>query len=176
MQIPKKLPQFEKLPALFVTAGEYEANFYLAFAGRLKLRETIKMPPRTEAREKQAFVGRKGGLQSLAAVSHKGRYIEDLKKKFQKKFHSIVHVILTEHKLKEIYLFAPRHAAVRLMKGLSKAEQKNIRMEFFREDTKLNPLVMVKKFWETEQAAVRPGQPLKNSGKKILARPKIKKL
>lgn len=174
MRIPKNLPQFEKLPALFVTSGEYEARFYLAHNGEMKMRETIKMPPREEAREKQAFVGIKGGRYGLAAVSHRGAYIEDLKKKFQKRFHKTVHDILAEFKLKEIYIFAPKYVAKRLEKGLSQPEKKDIRMEFYQEDTKINPLIMIKKFWQTEQSLVFHKAIPKNDAKKILDRPKIR--
>jgi len=82
MKIPKNLPQFEKQPALFVASGEYEAKFYLALNGILDLKAEIKMPPRQEAREKQAFIGIKGEKRGLASVSHQGAYLEDLKKKF----------------------------------------------------------------------------------------------
>lgn len=174
MKIPKNLPQFEKLPALFVTCGEYEACFYLAYQGELKIKENIKMPPREAAKEKQAFVGVKSGRFGLAAVSHRGAYIEDLKKKFQKRFHAAVHSALAEYKLKEIYIFAPRYVAARLLKGLSQPEQKDVRMEFFQEDTKLNPLTMVKKFWELEQKLINPAPLPKNSAQKILSRPKVR--
>lgn len=174
MQIPKNLPQFEKNPALFVTSGEYDAKFYIARSGILDLKKEIKMPPREEAREKQAFIGIKGGRYGLAAVSHRGTYIEDLKKKFQKRFHATVHDILAEFKLKEIYIFAPKYVAKRLEKGLSQPEKKDIRMEFYQEDTKINPLIMIKKFWQTEQSLVLPKTAPKNSARKILDRPKIK--
>lgn len=174
MQIPKNLPQFNELPALFVTAGEYEACFFLAHKGELKLQQEIKMPPREEAKEKQGFIGRKSGMQSFVAVSHKGRYIEDLKKKFQKKFHSIIHDVLAEFKLEEIYLFAPKYVASRMMKGLSKPEQKDVRMEFFQQDTKLNPLSMVKKFWKLEEKNIFPEPIPGNNAQKILSKPSVK--
>jgi len=144
-QIPRNLPQFEK-PALFVSSGEYEANFYLVFMGKMIKKEQIKMPPREEAKEKQGFVGRKGGMQSLSAVSHHGAYIEDLKKKFQKIVHRKIHDFIAEFKLEEIYLFAPRYASKRIIDGLDKSEQKKVRMKFFKELTKINPLEMIKIF------------------------------
>lgn len=146
-QIPQNLPQFEK-PALFVSSGEYEANFYLVFMGKMARKEQIKMPPREEAKEKQGFVGKKGGMKSLSAVSHHGAYIEDLKKKFQKQVHAKIHDFIAEFKLEEIYLFAPRYVSKRIIDGLDKSEQKKVRMKFFGEYIKENPLSLIKKFQE----------------------------
>ncbi|MDP1884271.1 MAG: hypothetical protein Q8L10_02785 [Candidatus Moranbacteria bacterium] len=174
MQIPKKLPQFEKLPALFIASGGYEADFYLAHNGTLELHSKIKLSPREEAREKQGFIGRKGGVKNLSSVSHHGAYIEDLKKKFQKKVHAAIHDLLAEYKLEEIYLFSPRYSAQRIIDGLDKAEQKKVRMTFFCEYTKNNPLEMLTAFWETEQEAVKPRLPLKKEQEKILQRPTIR--
>lgn len=178
MRIPKNLPQFKKYPAFFVTSGEYDARFYVALDGRLELKEEIKMPPRKEAREKQAFIGIKGGRYGLAAVSHRGAYIEDLKKKFQKKFHGVLRGLLAAYRrnrVKEIYVFSQKYVAARVFKAVGKEERKKIRMEFFQEDTKINPLFMIKKFWETEQEAVKFKTPLKTDTKKILAKQKIRK-
>ena len=177
MRIPKNLPQFEKSPALFITSGEYEAKFFVALEGNLELKKEIKMPPRTEAREKQGFIGRKSGKQALASVSHKGRYIEDLKMKFKRQFHAELHDLLAEYKrncVREIYVFAPDYVAARVTKALDKEERKKIRMEFFQEDTKINPLAMVKKFWLEEQRAVTPKAPAKDSVRKILDRPRVR--
>ncbi|EKE11083.1 MAG: hypothetical protein ACD_15C00138G0006 [uncultured bacterium] len=173
MQIPKKLPQFEKLPALFIASGEYEAHFYLAQRGELKLAKTIKMPPREEAREKQAFVGKKGGMQSLSATSHHGAYVADLKKKFQKEVHAVIHDMLAEYKLEEIYLFSPKYSAKRIMDGLDKPEQKKVRMQFYQGDTKTNPLMLIQKMWETEQEAIKFKTPLTAEKKKIIQKPRI---
>lgn len=132
------------------------------------------MAPREEAREKQAFVGTKSGRFGLAAVSHHGAYVEDLKKKFQKKVHKVIHDILAEYKLREIYLFSPKYSAKRIMNGLDKAEQKKVRMKFFDEYIKVNPLRMVEIFWETEQKAVKPKIPLKEEEREILKKPRIR--
>jgi hypothetical protein len=69
MKIPKQLPQFEK-PALFISAGEYEAKFYIAQNGILEKTAHIKMPPRKEAKEKQGFIGKRAAKKDLASVSH----------------------------------------------------------------------------------------------------------
>lgn len=146
----------------------------MAHRGTLALESEIKMPPREEAREKQAFVGRKGGMQSLSSVSHHGAYVEDLKKKFQKKVHAAIHDILAEHKSEEIYLFSPRHSAKRILDGLDKSERKKVRMVFYCEYTKVNPLEMVKVFWETEQEAVRIETPIGSEGQKILQKATVR--
>lgn len=154
MHIPKDLPQFETLPALFITSGEYEACFYVAQKGTLTLTEEVSLPPRKNANEKQAFVGTKNGRWGLGAVSHHGAYIEDLKRKFTKRFHEILTDLIRQYGSKEIYLFAPRHVANRVTKKFLKPEQDEVRMRFYQEETKVNPLIMVKKAWETEQRAL----------------------
>lgn|GEM_PF-1224507 len=173
MKIPKQLPQFEK-PALFISAGEYEAKFYIAQNGILEKTAHIKMPPRKEAKEKQGFIGKRAAKKDLASVSHKGRYLEDLKRKFKREVHRVIHKTLAEYKLKEIYIFAPVYAVRRIESQLDKSERKNIRMRFFKEDTKFNALNMVVRSWEEEQKEVFPGSVAKNSAKKILKKPKIK--
>ncbi len=81
---------------------------------------------------------------------------------------------MAEYKLKEIYIFAPVYAVRRIESQLDKSERKNIRMRFFKEDTKFNALNMVVRSWEEEQKEVFPGSVAKNSAKKILKKPKIK--
>lgn len=155
MQIPKNLPQFENYPTLFISSGEYEASFYLAQNGLIEKMKSIKMAPREEAKEKQAFIGRKGGMSSLSAVSHHGAYLGDLKKKFQKKVHAATHDFLAEYPIHEICLFAPRYAATRIMAGLDKSEQKKVRMQFYKEYTKSSPISLLKKFQaEIEQVKI----------------------
>ena len=146
MQISKKLPQFEKFPALFITSGEYEAHFYLAFQGQLELKEKLKMSPRENAGEKQGFTGHQPGMQDLSSMSHHGQYIEDLKMKFVRQVHQIIHGVLAEQKLEEIYIFAPKFVMVRILAGLDKNEQKKVRMQFYKEYTKENPIKLIEIF------------------------------
>lgn len=174
MKISKTLPQFEKNAALFISAGEYEAKFYIAQDGILELNRKIRLEPRSDAKEKQAFTGKKAAQKHLTSVSHKGRYIEDLKRRFKKEVHGIIHDILAEYRLKEIYIFAPKYAARRIEKCLDKSERKNIRMEFFEEDTKFNALNMIRKFWDKEQEKVFSRPKPRGAAKKILSKPRIK--
>lgn len=146
MQISNKLPQFERFPALFVTSGDYEAHFYIASKGELERKETLKMAPRENAKEKQGFVGHKSGMKSLSAVSHRERYQQDLKMKFFHKVHAIIHGILAEYHLEEIYMFAPKHVINGIISGLDKAEQKKVRMRFYKEYTKNNPIDLIESF------------------------------
>ena len=146
MQISNKLPQFERFPALFITSGEYEAHFYIAFQGKLELKKVLKMPPREEAKEKQGFTGHKAGMQDLSSLSHKGKYIDDLKMRFARNVHAIVHDILANNDMEEIYVFAPKFVMVRILAGLDKNEQKKVRMQFYNEYTKNNPIELIKIF------------------------------
>ncbi len=172
MKIPGQLPQFENYPTLFITSGEYEADFFLALNGVLELKEQIKMPSREEAKEKQSFVNESRGYE-LGATSHLERYHEDLKKKFQKKFHALTHDFLADYlNMQEIYIFAPAFVVANLEKGLSKPELKKIRMKFFKEEIKENPLEMIRRFWKTEQKAINPDPPIKDVEKKILQKPR----
>lgn len=146
MKISNKFFQFENYPGLFITSGEYEAHFYLAFKGNLKLINKIKMPPRENAKEKQGFIGKRGTMQNLAAVSHRENYLQELKSKFSKKIHEVIHSILAEYKLEEIYIFAPKFVTKRIMNDLDKTEQKKIRMQFYKEYTKENPIKLIEIF------------------------------
>ncbi|MCX6765672.1 MAG: hypothetical protein NT136_01790 [Candidatus Moranbacteria bacterium] len=174
MQIPKNLPQFKDYPTLFVSSGEYEARFYLALDGKLEEKNTIKMPPREEAREKQGFIGISWGQARVGALSHHGQYIADLKRKFARRAHTAIHDLLAGYRIREIYLFAPRYVAERLTAKLDKAEKKKIKMKFPGEYTKISPLEMIKMFWKDSQAAVNPKEPLKNEVKKILKKLRIR--
>jgi len=155
MKIPKKLPQFEGLPVIFVASGEYEARFYVAHKGEINLKESLKMEPREEAREKQAFTGHKAGMLDLSSVSHHGNYIEDLKMKFARSVHSIIHNLIAEYKLKEIYLFAPKYVITRILDGLGAEDKKKIRMQFYKEYTKDGPLKLVRIFNAEVEAVQR---------------------
>lgn len=146
MKIPKKLPQFEGLPALFVTSGEYEAHFFIAHNGEIEGERELKMTPREEAKEKQAFTGHKAGMQDLTSVSHHGQYMAELKSRFAHKFHDIIHEILAEYQLEEIYIFAPKFVVVRVMASLDKTEQKKVRMQFYKEYTKESPIKLIEIF------------------------------
>src|SRR5689334_10697581 len=90
MKISNKFPQFERFPALFIACGEYEAKLYLADNGNVDLIDSIKKNPKDEAKEKQAFVGKKSGMFGPVAVSHRGAYREDLKKKFARSMHDLI--------------------------------------------------------------------------------------
>ena len=146
MQISKKLPQFEKFPALFITSGEYEAHFFVALQGQLERKEVLKMSPRENAKEKQGFTGHKSDMQDLTSLSHRGQYIEDLKMKFARQVHAIIHNILAQQKTEEIYIFAPKFVLVRILAGLDKNEQKKVRMQFYKEYTKENPIKLIEIF------------------------------
>ncbi|HEX8974690.1 MAG TPA: host attachment protein [Patescibacteria group bacterium] len=146
MKISQKLPQFERFPALFITSGEYEAHFYVAFQGKIEEKKLLKMNPREEAKEKQGFIGHKGGQQNLASVSHHGNYIEDLKMKFCRDAQKKIRDMIAEYKLGEIYIFAPKYVAKRIMDALGKPEQKKIRMQFYKEYTKHSPLKLLEDF------------------------------
>lgn len=146
MKIPQKLPQFEKYPAIFVASGEYESIFYLVNKGEIAVMNRIKMAPREEAQEKQAFVGKKRGMLDPVAVSHHGNYIRELKLKFAQKNHAAIQDSLATYHPEEICLFAPKYVQNRIIKSLSKAEQKQVRMKFEGNHTKENPLELLKLF------------------------------
>lgn len=153
MRIPQKLPQFEK-PALFITGGEYEAVFWLAFHGSLVKKEHLKLNPREEAKEKQGYVFKSKG-KALGATTHHERYREDLKNKLQKKIHKLIHNFIGEYCLEEIYLFAPNHAIQNILRGLKKSEQQKVRMKFSQEYTRENPLTMLRKIEKEFQKSAR---------------------
>lgn len=160
MQIPKKLPQFEK-PALFIASGEYEASFWLAFHGMLVKKEQLRLNPREEAKEKQGYIFRSKGKE-LGATTHHERYREELKKKFQKRIHRLIHDFIAEYKLDELFLFAPNHIIQNILRGLEKTEQRKVRMKFGKEYTKKDPLKMLqeveKEFQKSAKHLHRPDE------------------
>ncbi len=172
MQIPKNLPQFENYPVLFLSAGEYNAHFYLALNGKVEEIDSIKMSPRDNAKEKQAFVGRKTGMINLESISHHGAYIEDLKSKFKRKVCQNIHNILATYpKMKEIILFAPSYSANRILEKLNQPEKKKVRMVFYNEYAKTNPLDLIKTFEKESQKMTAKKVSLNPEEKKILRKP-----
>lgn len=146
MRIPKNHSQFERLPALFITSGEYEAIFHVAHKGELENVGQIKMEPKKEAKEKQGFTRSGTGTGNMSTYSHRGKYVEDLKTKFSHKVHEKIKDIVSEKKLKEIYIFAPKYVTKRILKELEKSQQKLVRMQFYKEYTKDNPLKLIEIF------------------------------
>ena len=140
MKIPKSLPQFEKKPLLFLISGEFEAEFYVAKNGRIYKSGSFVLNPREEAKEKQAFVGKKGGMQSLSAVSHHGRYIQNLKEKFLKKMSETVDDISDREKITEISIFSPTYAENRILKKLSKKAREKVAYTHKGHFVKENPI------------------------------------
>lgn len=146
MKIPQALHQFEKYPAIFLASGEYEAIFYLASKGEIKELERIKMAPREEAKEKQGMLKSSSDASHLGAVSHHGRYLEELKLKFAQKTRAIIHDLLVTYHPEEICLFAPKYVSNRILKTFKEAERKQVRMKFEGNYTKKNPLELLKAF------------------------------
>jgi hypothetical protein len=176
IKIPKNLPQFDARPALFVSCGEYEAHFYVAHRGNFEEIDLINMPPREEAREKQGFITASRG-KNLGAVSHRGAYIEDLKRKFQQKVHGVIHDLLSEHEFPSIFLYAPPYVASRVSRGLETSEKSKIKMKFFIECTKSHPLELIKMYWKNIDLLIQSSliEPSAGEVKKIISRPKIRR-
>lgn len=168
MKISNKFPQFERFPALFITSGEYEAHFYLASKGEMKLERTLKLSPRENAKEKQAFEGQRVGDRMLSSFTNRGRYVEDLKRKFSRQAHEVIHDVLAKERLEEIYIFAPKYVARRIMDGLDKQEQKKVRMQFYKEYTKENPIKLIEIF-QNEVTKIQK-EIMESPRKQILAR------
>lgn len=136
LQIPKNLPQFSDSPSLFISAGVYEARFYLAHRGMLEELESFKMPPRKET------------AKGLGAVSRHKVYIEDSKKKFQARMGYAIHGLMDEYQFRSIYLFSPEAVAKRIVTGLEPSEEEKIKIKFFGKYAGLHPLKMIEMFWE----------------------------
>ncbi len=158
MKIPQKLPQFEKLPVLFITTGSYTAKIYIAKNGFLTLVRNIEISPRQETFGKPIFMGKKSKKQNLSTFSNKGRCIENLKRKFTKAVHTAIHDILAEYgrkNIKEIYIFSPNYVLKKIEGVLDKEERKKIRMKFACETIKNNPLEMISTVWNENQKAIK---------------------
>jgi len=113
------MPQFSDSPSLFISANAYEALFYLAHQGIMEELESFKMSQDTKD-----------------------------KKQFQARVNYTIHSLLDEYQFRSIYLFAPEHVAKRIVKRLEPSEEERIKIKFFGEYTQLNPLKLLKMFWE----------------------------
>ena len=175
MKIPKALPQFKDYPTLFLVSGEFEAKFYVAKNGEISENDSFALNPREEAKEKQAFVGKKGGMQSFSAVSHHGRYIEDLKERFAKKLRDMTEDVSNKESIREIHVFAPGYVESRISKKISKGSMAMVKSthdgQYLRENP-LQLLEMMKK--ELEQARSTKHIHISKDEKKIMHRPNTK--
>ena len=175
MKIPKDLSQFKDTPTLFLVSGEFEAKFYVAGNGEISETGSFVLNPREEAKEKQAFVGKKGGMQSFSAVSHHGRYIEDLKERFLRKLRDSVDEISNREKIKSIYIFAPGHAESRINEKLSKEARDKVTHthegQYLRESP-LHLLEMMKK--QLEESRSTKHIHITKEEKKIMHKPNTK--
>lgn len=146
MHIPKKFSQFENYPTLFVVSGEYEALFYLAQNSTLKKVRELKLNPREEAKEKQGFVGKKGGMQDLSSVSHHERYLKELKKKFHHQLDFLTTNLRQTYSVREINLLAPKHGAQMILKNFSPANKKRLYFTIYGTHTKKTPVEILELF------------------------------
>ena len=172
MKIPKSLSQFKDTPTLFLVSGEFEAKFYVATDGEISDKDFFALDPREEAKEKQAFVGKKGGMQSLSAVSHHGRYIEDLKEKVLKKISAVVDDISYKENVRNIHIFAPAQTENRISGKLSKEAKdriKDIHTGHYLKETPLFFIEMLKKDLEKERSTKHIH--LSEDEKKIMHKP-----
>ena len=152
MKISKKLPQFDGEAALFMSCGEYEAHFYIAHKGELNETKILKMPPRVEAKEKQGFIRQRGSRPNLASVSHGGRHVIDLRAKYSRLIRNIIHDFILEFKIREIYIFAPKYVMSRIINELPHKEKQTVRMQFYKEYIKENPIKLIEVFNNEIQA------------------------
>ncbi len=143
MQIPQNLYQFKKTPVLLVVSGEFEVKFYVISNNNISEENFFELNPREEAREKQAFVGKKGGMQSLSAISHHDRYIEDLKEKFLKKLREAIDEICTKKNIENIYFFLPNYTENKIIESLSKDSIDKLLDVFQGNFVKENPLKLI---------------------------------
>jgi len=154
MKIPHIFPQFENDKALFVVTGEFEAKFYVAENGEIFETKSFSLDPREEAKEKQAFVGKKGGMQSLSAVSHHGAYILELKNKFYKKVGKVVENIVSEKKINGLYIFIPEYAKNKIVEKFPLIALEKNKGVYTGEYTKHNPLELLEMIKKNDPSLV----------------------
>ncbi len=160
MKIPHSLPQFENTRALFVVTGEFEGKFYIAEKGELKEAEHLILNPREEAKEKQAFVGKKGGMQSLSSVSHHGAYILDLKNKFYREISKLTENIISKKKIDDLYIFIPEYAKNKIIERFPIIALEKNKGVYTGEYTKHNPLELLEMIQEKRLSDIENTKPL----------------
>lgn len=175
MKIPKDLLQFENTPTLFMVSGEFEVKFYIADNGEISESKSFALNPREEAKEKQGFVGKKGGMQSFSAVSHHGRYIEDLKGKFLRKLRDSVDEISNKEKIKFMHIFAPGYAESRISEILSKEARDKVASMHEGQYLRESPLHLLRMMQqELEEARSTRHIHLSKEEKQIIHKPRTK--
>lgn len=140
MKIPQQLPQFKGRPTVLAVCGDFEARFYLAKDGDLAETEAIEMSMRDDAKEKQVFIDAHVGKQSLGAVSHHDRYLEDLKRKFRKRFVEELGTAVSRSKASDIYFLCPTHASTLLTDSLPESLRNKIKRKIEGSFTKEHPV------------------------------------
>lgn len=149
MKIPTPINQFKEKAVLFIIAGDYEARFLIAHKGKIRDIENIKFSMREEGKEKQAYVHSNPGPEKAGAMSHYGKYREDLKLKFYKSVRDKTYELSSNEKINEIYLFSPKQTLNRIYEKLRKETKDKIKNKFYGEYTKHSPLEILK-IWEEE--------------------------
>ncbi|KKP58507.1 MAG: hypothetical protein UR60_C0006G0013 [Candidatus Moranbacteria bacterium GW2011_GWF2_34_56] len=150
MKIPTPINQFEEKSVLFIITGDYEGRFLIAHKGTIKDKLGLKFSMREEGKEKQAYVHSNPGPEKAGAMSHYGKYREDLKLKFYKSIRDKAYDLSFNGKIDEIYLFSPKQTMHRIYGKLKKETRDKIKNKFYGEYTKHSPLEILK-IWEKEK-------------------------
>lgn len=169
MKIPAPIEQFDKIPALFILAGDYEARFLVGYKGIFRDKTGLRFSMREEGKEKQAYQHSNPTAIKAGTASHHDRYQEDLKKKFHKSLRDKIHDLISSEKVKEIYLFAPRQAMQGIYKNLNKDDQEIIKEKIYGEYTKKNPLEILK-IWQEKTDPIKY-RPKNKTERKIMSKP-----
>lgn len=160
MEIPNTLPQFENTRALFVVTGEFEGKFFLLQKGTIEEKQPLILNPREEAKEKQAFVGKKGGMQSLSSVSHHGPYIMDLKNRFYREIGEMLDKLMDKEKIDELYIFIPEYAKNKIIERFPIIALEKNKGVYTGEYTKHNPLELLEMVQEKHISDIENKKPL----------------
>lgn len=118
MKISKTLPQFSEESALFIVAGLYEADFYLASEGEINQVDSFTVAISDPAIKKGFKVRESGGAKHLKQMRQAD---------FLKTFKTHLTAVINKQPAKLVYLFAPTAVAKELTVALPVALKKTLR-------------------------------------------------
>lgn len=123
MKIPRRLPQFNDNPTMFMVASDHGAVFYLAFQGEIKKVDSFKVAkPQYSDREDFA---RRGSI-----IFESGALFEKEKKLilagFETELKQRLPTLLERYRCKQIWIFSPPQLLKKIISHISPTPRRQV--------------------------------------------------
>jgi stalled ribosome rescue protein Dom34 len=172
MLIPKKYEQCEKNPHLFIVAGDYEAKFLIAHKGEIQQKDHIQFSMREGGKEKQIYRSSNPAPEKSGAVSHFGKYQQDLKRKFYRSLRETVRDLVKKFHVEKIILFAPQQSIKNIYNEIDRDDRDIVKEKFNGTYTKKDPIEILE-IWNQKCSSNVGAVPISEEEKNILNKPSI---